>query len=139
VCLGPGVLVVSFLHQAVRNDLNESYHMFANTLTRAISDLGAGGLGIALDVGHVTRAYCDGRFDLAWQGLKVGGMAQRRRAVEGGVSVWIHAVLSIETLAEPYPAEVARLYADLGSPRVADPACTTSLARCFGPGGAPAD
>ncbi len=139
VCVGPGVLVVSFLHQTVRNDLNESYRMFADAVTRAISDLGVGGLGIALDVGHVVGAYCDGRFDLAWQGLKVGGIAQRRRVVEGGVNVWIHAVLSIETLAEPYTAEVARLYADLGSLRVADPARTTSLARCFGSGRAPAD
>jgi lipoate-protein ligase A len=126
VCLGPGSLVVSHLYDSPRNDIDASYRRFAGALTAAVA-----ALGVSLTVEHVVGAYCDGRFDLVWHGLKVGGIAQRRRVQHGGARVWIHAVLAVEARSLAYPEAVTEFYANLGSPRVADPRATTTLSHCF--------
>jgi hypothetical protein len=126
VCLGPGMLVVSHLHTTMHNDIDLSYRAFAHKLVAAI-----GLAGVTLTEARVGRAYCDGKFDLAWRGLKVGGMAQRRRCRDGRSHVWIHAVLTVEQESLRYPREVARLYSDMGLQRVADPRNTTCLSECL--------
>jgi lipoate-protein ligase A len=126
VCLGPGSLVVSHLYDSQRNDIDASYRRFAGALTAAMA-----ALGVSLTEEHVVGAYCDGRFDLAWHGLKVGGIAQRRRVQHGGARVWIHAVLGVEARSLAYPEAVTEFYANLGSPRVADPRATTTLSHCI--------
>lgn len=125
VCLGPGSLVVSHFQRSLRNDIDASYRDFAGLLTQAVA-----ALDVPLTARQVPDAYCDGRYDLAWQGRKVGGIAQRRRVRDGVVHVWIHAVLAVTAEAQPYPAAVRQFYADLGSPRRADPRSTTTLAHC---------
>jgi lipoate-protein ligase A len=134
VCLGPGMLVVTHLYTSLQNDIDGSYREFARSLMRAISTL-----GVSLVDAHVSRAYCDGRFDLAWRGLKVGGVAQRRRMLAGMTRVWIHAVLAVERESLRYPEAVAEFYADVGSSRVADPRSTTSLSECLPPRASAAD
>ena len=134
VCLGPGMLVVTHLFTTWKNAVDDSYREFAEVLIRAVSRL-----GIALDTGQVTAAYCDGKFDLAWRGLKVGGIAQRRRMIGGMVHVWIHAVIAVDKSCRHYPRAVAEFYSDLGSSRRADPLSTTSLAECLPPRAAAAD
>jgi len=126
VCLGPGSLVVSHLYDSPRNDIDASYRRFAGALTAAMA-----ALGVSLTEEHVVGAYCDGRFDLAWHGRKVGGIAQRRRVQHGGARVWIHAVLAVEARSLVYPQAVTEFYANLGSPRIADPRATTTLSHCF--------
>jgi len=132
VCLGPGMLVVTHLYTSAHNDINRSYRKFAEKLLTAIADV-----GMHLAYEHVPQAYCDGRFDLAWQGRKVGGIAQRRRVLEGRAHVWIHAVIAIERQCLRYPEAVTTFYAELGSSRVADPRSTTSLSECLPPGVTP--
>lgn len=128
VCLGPGTLVVSHLYSSAHNDLSASYREFAGALMAATATV-----GVSLSGEHVARAYCDGRFDLAWRGLKVGGIAQRRRMLDRTAHVWIHAVLSVERQSLRYPQAVADFYSDLGSTRIADPRLTTCLADCLPP------
>jgi len=126
VCMGPGSLVVSHLYRSPRNDIDASYRQFAGSLTEAIA-----ALDVTLREEHVLGAYCDGRFDLAWQGRKVGGIAQRRRLRDGVAHVWIHAVLAVEATALRYPEAVSEFYANLGATRLADPRRTTTLSHCL--------
>jgi len=126
VCLGPGSLVVSHFHRSPRNDIDASYRQFAGLLTEAVA-----ALDVPLREEHVLGAYCDGRFDLAWQGRKVGGIAQRRRLRDGVAHVWIHAVLAVDATALRYPEAVSEFYANLGATRLADPRCTTTLSHCL--------
>jgi lipoate-protein ligase A len=126
VCLGPGSLVVSHFYRSPRNDIDSSYRQFAALLTEAVA-----ALDVTLREEHVLGAYCDGRFDLAWQGRKVGGIAQRRRFRDGVAHVWIHAVLAVEATALRYPEAVSEFYADLGATRLADPRRTTTLSHCL--------
>lgn len=129
VCLGPGSLVVSHFYRAPRNDIDWSYRQFAGLLMDAVA-----ALEVTLREQHVPGAYCDGRFDLAWQGHKVGGIAQRRRFRDGSAHVWIHAVLAVDAVSLRYPDAVSEFYEDLGSPRIADPRCTTTLSHCMSTG-----
>jgi lipoate-protein ligase A len=126
VCVGPGSLVVSHFYRSPSNDIDASYRQFAGSLTEAVV-----ALDVTLREEHVLGAYCDGRFDLAWQGRKVGGIAQRRRWREGVAHVWIHAVLAVDAVSLRYPQAVSKFYADLGSPRIADPGRTTTLSHCL--------
>lgn len=125
VCLGPGTLVISHLYGATCDDIDRSYRDFAAKLITAIARV-----HIPLRIGQVSGAYCDGRFDLNWNGLKVGGIAQRRRARAGNSNVWVHAVLSVEADSLRLPLEVATFYSDLGSERRVRDAATTALACC---------
>ncbi len=125
VCLGPGTLVISHLYCSAMSDIDRSYRDFAARLIAATARL-----GIVLRVGQVPAAYCDGRFDLGWNGLKVGGIAQRRRARVGVSNVWVHAVLSVEERSLAYPPQVTAFYRDLGSDRIARHTLTTALERC---------
>ncbi len=122
VCLGPGSLVVSHFYRSHRNDIDSSYRQFAGFLIEA-----AAALEVRLHAERVVGAYCDGRFDLVGERRKVGGIAQRRRWREGVAHVWIHAVLAVEADSLAYPEAVRDFYADLGSPRDADPNCTTKV------------
>ena len=126
VCLGPGSLIVSHFYHAPRNDIDWSYRQFAGLLTEAVA-----AVDVSLRDEHVVGAYCDGRFDLAWQGRKVGGIAQRRRWRAGVAHVWIHAVIAVDAVSLRYPEAVTQFYADLDSPRIADPRCTTTLSHCL--------
>ena len=126
VCLGYGMWVVSYFYTSVRNEIDASYRLFADALIGAV-----GCLGITLTDEQVAGAYCDGKFDLAWRGLKVSGMAQRRRWRDAKAHAWIHAVLAVEQESLRYPVEVARFYSDLGSSRIADPGNTTCLWDCL--------
>ncbi len=126
VCLGPGMLVVSHFHTSMHDDIDASYRSFARRLMAAVQVV-----GVVLTEEHVARAYCDGKFDLAWCGLKVGGMAQRRRSRDGASHVWIHAVIAVEPESLRYPEEVAQFYSDSSMPRIADPSRTTCLSLCM--------
>ncbi len=128
VCLGPGTLVVTQLYVAATNDIDASYRDFSHGLLAAATDL-----GIPLAVGEVGQAYCNGKFDIAWRGLKVGGIAQRRRLRQGMSLVWIHAVVAVEPESLRCPEAVAAFYSDLRSPRIADPRSTTCLSECLPP------
>lgn len=124
VCLGPGTLVISHLHGSTCNDIDRTYRDFAAKLIVAIARV-----RIPLRIGQVPGAYCDGRFDLSWKGLKVGGIAQRRRARAANSSVWVHAVLSVQEVSLGLPSEVAAFYRDLKLDRPVRDA-TTALACC---------
>jgi lipoate-protein ligase A len=126
VCLGPGSLVVSHVYDSLRNDIDASYRRCAGLLTEAIATL-----GVSVTAEHVFGAYCDGRFDFAWHGRKVGGIAQRRRSQPGSTRVWIHAVLAVEARSLAYPEAVREFYSHLGSARIADPRVTTTLVHCL--------
>ena len=126
VSMGPGSLVVSHFYRSFRSDIDWSYRQFAGLLKAAVA-----ALHVTLCEQHVVGAYCDGRFDLAWQSHKVGGIAQRRRWRDGVAHVWIHAVLAVEAEALGYPEAVRDFYADLGSPRIADPRRTTTISHCL--------
>ncbi len=126
VCLGPGMLVVSQFYTTMHDDIDSSYRSFALRLRVALEVV-----GVVLTEQHVARAYCDGKFDLAWCGLKVGGMAQRRRSRDGASHVWIHAVIAVEPESLRNPEEVAQFYSDSSMPRIADPSRTTCLSRCI--------
>ena len=126
VCLGPGTLVISHLYGASGDDIRRSYRDFAAKLITAIARV-----RIPLRIGKVAGAYCDGHFDLSCNGLKVGGIAQRRRARAGNANVWVHAVLSVEARSLGLPMEVAAFYRDLQSDRHLRDAATTALACCI--------
>lgn len=124
VCLGPGTLVISHLYGSKGDDIDRSYRDFAAKLLTAIARV-----HVPLRIGQVDGAYCDGRFDLSWNGLKVGGIAQRRRQRVGHANVWVHAVVSVEERSLGLPREVAAFYRDLNAERRVRDA-TTALACC---------
>lgn len=128
VCLGPGMLVISHLYCATDQGIERAYRDFAAKLLAAASRL-----RVALRLGPVAGAYCEGRHDLSCGGLKLGGIAQRRGASGAAARIWVHAVLAVEECAADYPLQVQAFYRDLQSGRSAGPDLTTVLQRCAPP------
>lgn len=95
-------------------------------------------LGLDARYGFVEGSYCDGRYNLAIDGLKVTGTAQRLvggRCEEKGIkgAVLAQAMLMVECDAVQGTDMVNRFYRLAGDGRVYDPAVSTCIAERLGP------
>jgi len=95
-------------------------------------------LGLDARYGFVDGSYCDGRYNLAIDGLKVTGTAQRLvggRCDEKGIrgAVLAQAMLMIECDAVRGTEMVNRFYKLAGDEREYDPAVSTCIAERMGP------
>lgn len=103
VPLGPGVINLSLIMPAGAIDLNpEPYFVCMVELIRAA----LGEAGARMHSGEVAGAYCPGSYDLAIDGLKFCGIAQRRltRAVA------VQAFVNMEGSGREYGEQVLAFY-----------------------------
>jgi hypothetical protein len=108
-----------------------AYGLLADLIRRS-----ALALGVDADVGQVRGAVCPGAWDLAVQGRKFAGLAQRRtsRRPDGYVGVLAHAVVFCGLDFRSSVGAINSYYADLKTPRTFDPDAHENLTP---PGGAP--
>ncbi|WP_181362868.1 lipoate--protein ligase family protein [Sulfoacidibacillus thermotolerans] len=85
VLLDPGVLNVSLILPQPPS-LDDTFLLFAHWLQQSLRDFGE------VVIGQVEGAYCNGRFDLAIEGLKFAGIAQRRIQDVAIVSAFVNVV-----------------------------------------------
>ncbi|MBY4675105.1 lipoate--protein ligase family protein [Marinobacterium arenosum] len=127
----PGILHFSLIfpqYQDSHFDLELIYQALCEPIRLALAEL-----GLDAEYGAVDGAYCDGRYNLVVDGLKVTGTAQRlvgSRARERGISggVLAQAMLMVECDAARGTEQVNRFYRLAGDPRQYDPAVSTCIA-----------
>ncbi|WP_286238477.1 lipoate--protein ligase family protein [Neptuniibacter halophilus] len=132
VPLQPGILNFSLIFpqtEASQYNLDQIYLALCEPIRGALSQL-----GLQADYGETPGSYCDGRYNLNVDGLKVTGTAQRyrisppnQRGVRQGVLA--QAMLMVEADAEAGTAQVNRFYRLAGNERQFNPAVATSLTR----------
>lgn len=129
---GPGILHFSLAfpqREGVRYDLDQVYQALCEPLRRALAEL-----GLKADYGAVAGAYCDGRYNLRVDGLKITGTAQRLLAARApGIqsAVLAQAMLMVESDAAAGTDRVNRFYALAGDDRHYDPTVSTSIEACL--------
>lgn len=104
--LSPGVLNLSIAMRPIIRDggslrIEQGYRFLCRLLEDAVTALGLAQVA----VGAVAGAFCDGRYNLTVDGLKVAGTAQRWRtlpAPKNSTAVLVHAAIIVD-------AEVMRL------------------------------
>lgn len=127
----PGILNFSLIipqeqHQTF--DLDSYYYALCEPLCMALATL-----GLTAEHGETKGSYCDGRFNLNIQGLKVTGTAQKIMVSppnNKGVkqAVLAQAMLMVEADAAQGTAWVNRFYTLAGNERQFDPQVATSIA-----------
>jgi lipoate-protein ligase A len=86
---GTLILDLAWRMPASEMTLADSYATLCHPIITALT-----GLGIAVRIGAVAGAFCDGGFNLVVNNRKLGGTAQRwRRLPDGGVAVLAHAAI----------------------------------------------
>jgi octanoyl-[GcvH]:protein N-octanoyltransferase len=137
---GPGVLSLSLAFRPAAGSpatLESIYDALCAPLERALARL-----GVRSERGPVSDAFCDGRYDLAVEGRKLAGTAQRWRAGPGGPSpergaVLAHAVVLVDLDRAEATAALNRFYAAAGSPRRAAAEASITLREALGAAGSP--
>jgi lipoate-protein ligase A len=137
---GPGVLSLSLAFRPTAgapSTLESIYAALCAPLERALA-----GLGVRTERGAVAEAFCDGRYDLAVDGRKLAGTAQRWRAGPGGPTpdrgaVLAHAVVLVDLDRAEATAALNRFYAAAGSPRLASPEASITLREALAAAGSP--
>lgn len=108
-----------------RYDLDQVYQALCEPLRRALAEL-----GLNADYGAVEGAYCDGRYNLRVDELKVTGTAQRLLAARApGVqhAVLAQAMLMVQSDAAAGTDRVNQFYELAGDRRHYDPTVSTSI------------
>ncbi|WP_207060849.1 hypothetical protein [Motiliproteus sp. SC1-56] len=137
---GPGILHFSLVfaqHRDGRYDLDQAYQALCEPLRGALS-----ALGLKTQYGAVAGAYCDGRYNLNIDGLKVTGTAQRLIAARAkGIknAVLAQAMLMVESDAAAGTEQVNRFYRLAGDSRHYDPTVSTSVAERLRAAGRPTE
>ncbi len=128
---GPGTLNFSLLYALDPQqsyDLDAVYQALCEPIRRALAQLDLEAL-----YGCVDGAYCDGRYNLVVDGLKVTGTAQRKVICRDNQDAVKHAVLAQAMLMVDCDAAagtrvVNRFYQLAGDPRVYDTRVSSSIA-----------
>lgn len=137
---GPGLLSLSLAFRPPAGlpcTLESTYDALCAPIEDALRRL-----GLAASRGAVEGAFCDGRYDVAVQGRKLAGTAQRWRAGPGGPApgrsaVLAHALLLVDVSRREVCGAVDRFYAAAGSGRRADPEAAITLREALAAAGAP--
>ncbi|MEM5536141.1 hypothetical protein WNY58_07020 [Neptuniibacter pectenicola] len=130
VPLHPGILNFSIIFPKQDNDdfdLDDIYMALCEPIKRALTQL-----GLCAEYGETPGSYCDGRYNLNIDGLKITGTAQRimvsppnKKAVKQGILA--QAMLMVEADAVAGTHWVNRFYSLAGNERQFDPLVATSL------------
>ncbi len=118
---GPGVVNVTLVFTPNGPpDLQKNYDRLCSPIEQC--------LGEQASRGWNPGAFCDGEYNVQWQGKKFAGTAQRlRKSSDGRSSVLAHALM---LMAPPKPAAIdaLNLFLDLmDEPRQIEPECHTGL------------
>lgn len=132
----PGILHFSLIfptYEARTFELDTIFEALCEPIRLALMEL-----GLDAHYGFVDGSYCDGRYNLAIDGLKVTGTAQRLvggRCEEKGIkgAVLAQAMLMVECDAIRGTEMVNRFYKLAGDERVYDPSVSTCIAERMGP------
>lgn len=125
---GPGILhfSIAFAQPAQSTyDLDGVYQALCEPLRHALC-----GLGLRAEYGSVRGAYCDGRYNLVVDGLKITGTAQRLIASSvPGIKSGILAQAMLMVDSDPVAGTdlVNRFYRLAGDDRRYDPTASTSV------------
>lgn len=118
-----GILNVSLIVPNQKLSIDAAYETMVTWLAQTWPDL-------AITVGEIPTSYCPGKFDLAVQGKKIAGIAQRR--VKNGVAIMLYLSVNgnqtergvlVRSFYEQSQADTKQLY-----PAV-DPASMTTLSQ----------
>lgn len=132
----PGILHFSLAfptYEARTFDLDTIFEALCEPIRLALTKL-----GLNAEYGFVEGSYCDGRYNLSIDGLKVTGTAQRlvggrceEKGIRGGVLA--QAMLMVECDAIHGTEMVNRFYRLAGDDRVYDPSVSTCISERMGP------
>lgn len=131
VPLHPGILNLSLIFPVSNEDkvdLDSVYQALCEPIKLAVNEM-----GLSAEYGETPGSYCDGRYNLNIDGLKITGTAQKlmmsppnARGVKQGVLA--QAMLMVEADAAEGTDWVNRFYQLAGNKRQFDPGVATSLA-----------
>lgn len=130
----PGILCLSLAFRPERSTLESSYALLCEMVARAL-----GALGVEASIGNVPGSFCDGRFDVAVDGRKIAGTAQRWRARPGSVrgAILAHALVLVDVDRAAATRAVNRFYALAGDGRRTEPEAMVTLREALAARGAP--
>lgn len=124
---GPGIVNVTHVYTHASNglfDIGAAYRRLCAPIERA--------LGEGAAHGWQPGAFCDGAFNVQWNGLKFAGTAMRYRPGridKSSHTVLAHALMLFEPPRPEGIAAINRLLELLGEPRVISPEAHTGLPR----------
>jgi hypothetical protein len=119
---GPGTLNVSTvfrMNKSENRSLDDIYRWLCEPLISW-----AGNAGQHAGHGSINRSFCDGRFNVAVEGRKLAGTAQRWRACasrNGDWAVLAHAIILVDAAIEIGVSAVNRFYGSCGIEDRVDP------------------
>lgn len=123
---GPGLLNLSLIWRSAAAGPCQTEPIYRALCDRLIQALS--GLGVHPAAEAVQGSFCDGRFNLAVGGRKLGGTAQTWRRIDGSMVVLAHAMLIVDAEIEALTQRCNALEAALDTGRRYAPASMTSVA-----------
>lgn len=120
---GPGVVNFSLVHPKIRGwSLENGYQLLCDFLQLFLESY-----GLAVTSGEVPGSFCDGRYNLQVEGLKIVGTAQRwAGGSRENAAVLSHACLLVDLDLVEATEKINLLYNLCGAPQQFSPAtCTT--------------
>lgn len=125
---GPGMLNFSLVHPKLPGwQLEDGYRLICALLQQFLAEY-----GLQADIGEVTGAFCDGRYNLQVEDRKLVGTAQRWA---GGnrrqAAVLVHACLLVDMDLVEATDRVNDLYRACGQPTIFHPGACTTLRDCL--------
>lgn len=111
---GPGGINLALSWPVGEGDTIEGFYRRLCAPIRAV----LAAQGLRADPGVTPGSFCDGRFNLAIDGRKIAGTAQRWRAGADGRRALAHALILFDPPLDAGVAAVAALHCDLGLPPV---------------------
>jgi octanoyl-[GcvH]:protein N-octanoyltransferase len=132
---GPGLLQLSLAFRppaGVRCTLESGYAALCLPVRSALAEL-----GLDVRLGAAPGSFCDGRFNLLFEGRKIAGTAQRWRAgvassTPGMGAILAHAILLVEGDREAWTSAVNRFYALAGGERRCHAGASVTVTECLG-------
>ena len=129
--LSLGVLNLSVVIKPISREpgplrIEQGYRFLCGLLVDAAQAMGMAQVA----VGAVNGAFCDGRYNLTVDGLKVAGTAQRWRtlpAQNGGVAVLAHAAIMVDAQVSRLSNVVNQFYSACGIEKQCDAQSHSSL------------
>lgn len=135
VPLHPGILNLSLIfpqHNLDAYSLDDIYMALCEPIKQALNTI-----GINTEYGETPGSYCDGRFNLNVDGLKITGTAQKimvspPNPKEIKQAILAQAMLMVEADAAQGTKWVNTFYAEAGNERQFNPDVSTSVSECLG-------
>ena len=124
---GPGIVNFSMVYPVASNDrvnIDAAYTALCQPLIDTLANL-----GLRARLQSVDGAFCDGRFNLAIRGRKLGGTAQRISRAQGEQAVLAHVTTLIDADLESFCALLEDFYRLSGDARALPVSAVTSVNR----------